>query len=109
MHIAGNPEPLTDQQRELIALAAELGASKFAPRAARYDREASFPFENYDDLREAGYLGLTVPEELGGRGAGLGDLILCQERLAMGDGSTALAAVVDVLETGSAWMRSVAA
>ena len=41
----------------------------FAARADRYDREASFPFENYDDLRREGLLGLTVPERYGGLGA----------------------------------------
>ena len=69
MHIAGNPELLTEQQRELIALAAQLGRDKFAPRAARYDREASFPFENYEDLRQAGLLKICVPQAYGGLGA----------------------------------------
>ena len=45
-----------------------LGREKFAPRAARYDEEASFPFENYDDMRDAGILAMTVPEEHGGLG-----------------------------------------
>ena len=61
MHIAGNPQHLTAQQRELIDLAAMLGREQFAPRAAAHDRDASFPFENYDDLRAAGLLGICVP------------------------------------------------
>src|SRR5688572_16754706 len=68
-HIAGNPDALTARQRDLIDLAARLGRENFAPRAAKHDREASFPFENYDDLRRAGLLGLCVPEAHGGRGA----------------------------------------
>ena len=43
--------------RELIELAESLGPA-FAGRAARHDREASFPFDNYADLRRAGLLGL---------------------------------------------------
>jgi alkylation response protein AidB-like acyl-CoA dehydrogenase len=55
--ITGEGFALTDQQRDLLAVAARLGREKFAPRAAQYDRDATFPFENYDDLREAGLLG----------------------------------------------------
>jgi alkylation response protein AidB-like acyl-CoA dehydrogenase len=99
---------LTARERELVDLAGRL-ADTFAERAAEHDRDASFPFENYDDMREAGYLGLTVPEELGGRGASLLELILAQERLAMGDGSTALAANMHVSPIGqlaSLWRSS---
>ncbi|MFC0334442.1 acyl-CoA dehydrogenase family protein [Paenibacillus sepulcri] len=66
-------------------------AARFAERAARHDHEGSFPFENFADLREAGYLKLTVPQEFGGDGLSLYDLVMLQERLAYGDGSTALA------------------
>ena len=99
---------LTPRERELVELAGSL-ADRFAERAAEHDREATFPFENYEDMREAGYLGLTVPEELGGRGAGLYELILAQERLAMGDGSTALAVNMHVSPIGqlaSLWRSS---
>jgi alkylation response protein AidB-like acyl-CoA dehydrogenase len=101
-------QPLSPRQRELVDLAGEL-ADRFAERAAEHDREATFPFANYDDMRAAGYLGLTVPEELGGRGATLLELILCQERLAMGDGATALAVnmhVSPIGQLGSLWRAS---
>ena len=51
-------------------------------------------------MRAAGYLGLTIPEELGGRGADLGEMLLAQERLAMGCGSTALAVTMHVSPLG---------
>ena len=60
---------LTGQQVELTALARRLGAEKFAPRAAEYDRAASFPSENYADLRAAGLLAICVPQAHGGLGA----------------------------------------
>ena len=60
--IAGEGYPLTEQQRELLAIASQLGREKFAPRAAQYDRDATFPFENYDHLRAAGLLAICVPE-----------------------------------------------
>jgi alkylation response protein AidB-like acyl-CoA dehydrogenase len=99
---------LSDRERELVELAGRL-ADRFAERASEHDREGTFPFENYEDMREAGYLGLTVPEELGGRGASLHELILAQERLAMGDGSTALAVNMHVSPIGqlaSLWRSS---
>ena len=58
---------------ELVALANRLGREKFAPRAGKWDREASFPFENYEDLRGSGLLGITVPKEHGGLGAGFAE------------------------------------
>lgn len=79
----------TPHQAEIIALAKSL-APAFAERAAGHDRENTFPYENYDDLKRAGYHTITLPEEIGGRGAGLLDLCLGQEELAVGDGSTAL-------------------
>jgi alkylation response protein AidB-like acyl-CoA dehydrogenase len=90
---------LSERERSAVDLAGRL-ADEFAERAAEHDRDASFPFENYDRMREEGYLGLTVPEELGGMGAGLLELILAQERLAAGDGSTALAVNMHVSPIG---------
>ena len=80
----------TDQDQKFIDLAATL-AGEFAPRAAQYDEEASFPYENYARLRESGYTALTIPEELGGLGATLLQRVKAQERLAEGCGATSLA------------------
>ena len=91
--------PLTPRQRELVELAGRL-ADTFAERAAEHDRENTFPLDNYEDMRAAGYLSLTVPEELGGGGVTLSELVLAQERLAMGDGSTALAVNMHVSPIG---------
>ncbi len=67
-HIAGHAGTLTPRQREWVGRVAELGPA-WSARAARYDRDASFPFENFDDLRRAGLLGLCVPQASGGLGA----------------------------------------
>ncbi len=82
--------PVTEQQKRLFAIAGEL-ADVFAKRAAEGDWEGKFPLENFDDLRKAGYLTLTVPRDAGGWGASLLDVVLAQFRLAQGDASTALA------------------
>jgi len=80
----------TEEQREKVARTERLAAA-FAERAAAHDREGSFPFENFADLKEAGYLKLTVPKAFGGDEISLYEFVLLQERLAYGDGSTALA------------------
>ena len=87
--IAGDGYALTEKQRQLIALAESLGPA-FAKRADRYDREASFPHENYAELREAGMLGVCVPESFGGRGADLKTYSLVSATLGRYCGSTAL-------------------
>jgi len=79
-----------EREQKFIDLAATL-ADEFAPRAARYDEEAAFPYENYARMRESGYTILTIPEELGGLGATMLQRIKAQERLAQGCGATALA------------------
>ena len=98
-HIAGNAALLTSQQRELIARAAQLGRNKFAPRAARWDREASFPFENFDDLRAAGLLAICVPREHGGEGADFATYVMVAAELGRHCGSTALSYNMHVSST----------
>jgi len=80
----------SSRQRELIALARHLARERFAPRADRHDRDASFPFDDYADLRTEGLLGLCVPERYGGLGADYETYCLVAEQLAQGNGSTAL-------------------
>lgn len=62
----------------------------FAERAELHDREGSFPFENFAELREAGFYGLTVPARFGGAEAPLNVYLAVLEAIAHGDGSTAL-------------------
>ena len=51
-------------------------------RAARYDAENTFPEEDYDQLRNAGYYAAFVPEEFGGSGLTLSEITAEQTRLA---------------------------
>lgn len=80
----------SSRQRELIATARRLARERFAPRAARHDREASFPLDDYADLRTTGLLGLCVPTRYGGLGADYETYCLVAEQLAQGNASTAL-------------------
>ena len=80
----------TEREQRFIDLAATL-ADEFAQRAARYDEEEAFPYENYARLRESGYTIMIIPEELGGLGATMLQRVKAQERLAQGCGATSLA------------------
>ena len=55
-------------RQQLVARAAEMGTS-FAGRATKYDAEASFPYDDFAELRDASFLALCVPEHFGGLGA----------------------------------------
>lgn len=81
--------PDTSSER-LLEVSQELGR-RFAPRAAAYDRDGRFPEENFQDLRDAGFLGILVPKDHGGAGASFLVYTKALERLAIGDASTALA------------------
>jgi alkylation response protein AidB-like acyl-CoA dehydrogenase len=82
--------PLTPRQRELLTLAHHLGRDKFAARAPEWDNTASFPFANYDDLRQAGLLRLCVPEADGGLGADYATYMMVAAELGRFCGTTAL-------------------
>ncbi len=97
--IAGDTSVLTQQQRELLALASSLGREKFAGRAAHWDREASFPFDNYADLRDAGLLGICVPRAHGGFGADFTTYVMVAAELGRHCGSTALSFNMHVCST----------
>jgi alkylation response protein AidB-like acyl-CoA dehydrogenase len=84
------PTPTHQQQQQMVDIARQL-AQSFAPRADAFDRTGTFPYEFYRELHQSGYLGFVVPQEYGGRGASLYDMVLCQEELAKGCGSTAMA------------------
>jgi alkylation response protein AidB-like acyl-CoA dehydrogenase len=65
--------------------------ARCAARAADYDREARFFFEDFEDLRAAGYLTMAVPQELGGSGLSLAECAREQRRLGYHAAPTALA------------------
>jgi alkylation response protein AidB-like acyl-CoA dehydrogenase len=83
-------------------------ALRFAARAELHDREASFPFENFAELSEAGLLALTVPAALGGGGAGARDTARVLGLFGKADPSTALVLAMHyinhlVMAKGSRW------
>lgn len=80
---------LNETQEMLAALADRMARDLFAPKAARWDREHEYPYENVEALRRAGFLGMTIPQEFGGPERPLIDVILVIERIAKYCGVTA--------------------
>ena len=72
------------------ALTHELGTG-FAKRAATYDKEGKFVFENYEKLKAHKYFSATIPEELGGGGMDYARMCTLIRIIAHYCGSTALA------------------
>ena len=76
---ARSPSPLTPALLE-----------RCRKRAAGYDRDNKFFSEDFEELRDAGYLRLPLPAEFGGPGLGLADVVREQRRLAYYAPPTAL-------------------
>jgi alkylation response protein AidB-like acyl-CoA dehydrogenase len=76
--------------------------ARFATRAPRYDQENSFFTDDFDELRQVGYLRLAVPVELGGFGLTLAAVVREQRRLAYHAPATALAINMHLYWTGVA-------
>ena len=86
---------------DVLALAEEL-ADEFATRAAEVDRSGRFPTENIERMKEAGYLKIAVPEELGGLGADLETVCKAQAIIGGGCASTALSSNMHIFGIGAA-------
>lgn len=97
--IAGLYTELTPLQKELIGVAAELGRSRFAARAAAVDRDAVFPFANYADMRDAGLLRICVPKQYGGHGADFATYVMVAAEIGRHCGATALTYNMHVCST----------
>ena len=72
---------LTADQEALRESARELARTKMAPRAAEIDRTEAYPWDHVASLREAGFLGMTIPRELGGQGRSYLDAVLVIEEM----------------------------
>lgn len=75
---------------------------RFHERAPLYDRENRFFSEDFEELREAGYLTVAVPRELGGAGMTLAEVSREQRRLAYYAPATAIAVNMHLYWTGMA-------
>src|ERR671915_1521682 len=85
---------LTDEQREIQALARDVAQAEIEPYAADWDRDHRFPTELYEKLAELGLMGVCVPEELEGAGADFLSYILVLEELSRADAGVGVTVAV---------------
>ena len=84
---------LTEAQKQIVASLDDVGRKVFTQKAARWDENHEYPWENIHQLREMGVLGMTIPEAYGGQGSSLIDAVLAIETTAKYCGVTARAIV----------------
>jgi 3-sulfinopropanoyl-CoA desulfinase len=74
--------PLTSEQRSLQLRARELAQGQFAATAADTDRTEQYPWANVALLRDAGFMGMTLPTRVGGQGRSYHDAVIVIEEIA---------------------------
>ena len=84
---------LTKEQIDLKARARDLASGIIADNAAEVDKSEQYPWENVKALKEAGFMGMTIPKELGGPGCNFLDANLVVEEMASYCGPTGRIAV----------------
>src|SRR5258707_1098032 len=92
VHVYG----LLDSDQENVATAASIAAEIAAPNADDVDLKGRFPTESMKALADAGFYGLCLPLEVGGKGKGMRSFAGVVEELAGACGSTAMVYVMHV-------------
>jgi 3-sulfinopropanoyl-CoA desulfinase len=110
------PFDLTQDQRVLQKKARELAQGPIASRAAEIDRSEQYPWDNVALLKEAGFLGMTIPAAYGGKGASYLDAVLVIEEMAKCCGVTGrivveanMGAIGAIMEYGTEAQKRLAA
>jgi alkylation response protein AidB-like acyl-CoA dehydrogenase len=107
---------LTETQLEIQAAAERLAIDVIAPRAAEVDRTEEYPWDNVETLKDAGFMGMTLPLEYGGQGLSYLDAVLVVEQMAKVCGVTArivveanMGAIGAIMKYGSEEQKKLAA
>jgi acyl-CoA dehydrogenase len=88
---------LTEEQKELRALAREFAAKEIRPRAAAYDEHSTHPVDIIAKAHELGLMNVHIPEEYGGAGLPGFEGMLIGEELSWGCSGVAVSIVANTL------------
>lgn len=91
---------LSPELAELQATCRKIAREKVAPRAREIDRTGEYPQDIFEVLRDAGILGLCIPVEYGGGGAGIFGLTLAIEEVAKYSNTISLMLLLTRLPVG---------
>src|SRR3954464_7704864 len=91
---------LPEELHELQATVRRIAQDKVKPRAREIDETGEYPQDLFEIFRDAGMLGLCIPTEHGGSGAGILGLSLAIEEVAKYSNTAALMLLLTRLPTG---------
>jgi alkylation response protein AidB-like acyl-CoA dehydrogenase len=91
---------LSSEHRALQESVRRLAQDKVKPRARDIDRSGQYPDDLFDEFRRADLLGLCIPEEYGGSGAGILGLALAIEEVTKYSNVLGLMLLLTRLPTG---------
>jgi alkylation response protein AidB-like acyl-CoA dehydrogenase len=91
---------LPEELQELQATVRRLAQDKVKPRAREIDETGEYPQDLFEIFRDAGLLGLCIPTEYGGAGAGILGLTIAIEEVAKYSNTAALMLLLTRLPTG---------
>jgi butyryl-CoA dehydrogenase len=88
---------LSEENRRYAERAREVAEKYVLPRAAEWDRTGEYPWAAIEALRAYDLMGVWIPKEYGGQGAGLLNLCLVVEELSRVCGAVGVAYMVNAL------------
>ena len=91
---------LSPELAELQSTVRRLAQDKVKPRAREIDDTGEYPQDLFEVFRDAGLLGLCIPVEHGGSGAGILGLTIAIEEVAKYSNTAALMLLLTRLPTG---------
>src|SRR5207248_5132571 len=99
-YCSGMDFDLPEELAELQATVRRLAQDKIKPRAREIDDTGEYPQDLFEIFRDAGLLGLVLPEAYGGSGAGILGLTVAIEEVAKYSNTAALMLLLTRLPTG---------
>jgi 3-sulfinopropanoyl-CoA desulfinase len=107
---------LSSEHEALQSRARAFAELHVAPRAAEVDRTEAYPWDTIAKLKDAGFLGMTIPKALGGQGRTYLETVLVIEEMAKACGITGrivvesnMGAIGAIMAYGSAQQKHMAA
>ena len=90
---------LTEEQVTIKELCRQIAEERIKPVRASYDQTEDFPWETVEVLAQSDIFGLFIPQEYGGLGGGILEMVIATEELSRACGGIALSFAATALAT----------